>query len=155
MLAAGTYKAHPVKAWLGESTNKGTPFVGVMFTLESGEQIAWQGWLTDGAMKSTMRAVRACGFVGDDLSDLSSIEGAQKTVYLVVEHEEDDKGTLRPRVRWVNETEGGPMMSAALTGSKAKEIAARMKAAIIAERQASGAGTERKRATGSDDDLPY
>lgn len=134
MLAAGTYKARAVSGHLSVAQT-GTEFVGVLFTLsEGGEQVPYRGWLTDKTLKSTLKALRACGWEGDDLSDLRGID--RNEVYLVIEHEEDDRGRMQARVKWVNATEHGPMME--LPSAEKKAAAAKWRAAIIAERQASG-----------------
>lgn len=154
MLEAGTYKARATAGWLGESAQKGTPYVGVMFSVidgpHNGEQISWNGWLTEGAMKHTVKSLRVCGWQGDDLSALDTIK--RNEVFLVVEIEADGYGQPRPRVRWINSTQGGPAMEAALKGSAAKAMAEKHRAAVIALRQAEGNGGA---AEFSDDDLPY
>lgn len=138
MLAAGTYKARAVQGVLGQAGN-GTDQVGVEFELTdpevAGQRIAWYGFFTEKALETTLRALRTCGWQGQDLSDLSGIDANE--VSLVVEHEEYE-GATRARVRWVNGA-GGLAMKAPMQADQAKSFAARMRGAVAAFDQLNGA----------------
>lgn len=139
IIEAGTYRARAVEGALGE-TSTGKEQVAVVFELLDVQQrITWYGYFSDKTLESTFKALRTAGWRGQDLSDLSDLsrEDAPE-VNLVVEHEADQKGTVRARVRWVNST-GGVGLKAALAPDKAKAFAARMKGALAAFDKGTGA----------------
>jgi hypothetical protein len=138
MLDEGTYRARALDAALGE-TSKGTEQVGVQFELldHPGTSITWWGYFSDKTMASTIKALRTCGWEGADLEDLSGIE--KNEVQLVIQHETDDKGVTRAKVRWVNGT-GGVAMANAMAPDKAKSFAQRMKGQIVAMDKATNGG---------------
>lgn len=136
----GTYPAIaiPEQSALGESS-KGTPCVEVRFQFQGpadlyGQHIVWYGYLSENALKSTVKGLRACGWQGDNLEDLSTI-GA-KEVELVIENEEFD-GKTRAKVRWVNQP-GGGATSVPLDPAKKKSIAAMLRNQIRATEAADG-----------------
>lgn len=167
MLEQGTYRAKAKEAALGR-TSKGTEQVAVRFELldHTGESITWFGFFTDKTLENTVKSLRACGWTGDDLSDLAGITANE--VNLVVEHETDDRGQTRAKVRWVNGTSGLAMKDQ-LDTAEAKTFAARMKGAIVAMGKGGARpAAPRPRATGSssrppeddrppmgDDDIPF
>ena len=130
MLEAGTYRAHPMGALLGMSST-GKEQVGVELKLldHPGVTIGWIGFFTDAALEWTVKALRTCGWKGDDLTDLSTV-GDVEEVNIVVEHEEYE-GKTYPRVKYINST-GGLAMKTQLTAVEAKTFAARMKGQIVA-----------------------
>lgn len=140
LIEKGDYRAKAIEAVLGKSSKKGTPQVAVKFELLDlpGEKITWFGYLSDAAFDITMRGLDACGFQGNDLSDLSSIigEGAPEVV-LVVEHEEYE-GKWSARVKFINAA-GGPALQGALSPDEAKVFAAKLKGKVVQYRQAAGA----------------
>lgn len=128
----GTYPAIaiPEQSALGEAST-GTPCVEVMFQIQGpadyyGQTIVWYGYLSEGAMKSTVKGLRACGWQGDNLEDLSTVGANQ--VELVIENEEYD-GKTRSKVRWVNQPGGNRVL---LDPSKKKSIAAQLRGQIRA-----------------------
>lgn len=135
MIEEGTYRAKARRAQLG-STSTGKEQVAVEFEIaEPQTRIVWYGYFTEKTVDSTIKALRTCGWQGDDLSDLAGIDANE--VELVIEHERDDRGFPRPRVRWVNST-GGLALKSALDPAAAKTFAARMKGAIVAWDRANG-----------------
>lgn len=137
LIEAGTYRARATEGALGE-TQTGKEQVAVRFSLLDFEPqtITWYGYFTEKTTESTFRALRTAGWRGQDLADLSDLsrEDAPE-VHLVVEHETDQQGTPRAKVRWVNGT-GGMGLKAALPADKAKAFAARMRGALAAFDQA-------------------
>lgn len=138
MISPGTYKARGMDAALS-TTKSGREQVGVRFELvdHPGETIIWYGYFTDGTFERTIKSLRACGWRGDDLSDLSGI-GAME-VQIVVEHEEYN-GKTRAKVRWVNGAGSGGIPNQ-LAADKAKSFAERMRESVAE--------------IGGDDDIPF
>lgn len=130
MIAIGTHKARAVSCGLGKtSTNKEQ--VGVEFEIlegeNAGEHITWFGYFTDAALSVTIKALRACGWTGNDLSD---IQGLDKEVALAINHEEY-QGKVSARVQWVNEP-GGLALKTQMPPDEAKAFAAKMRHIIMA-----------------------
>lgn len=156
MLEAGTYRAKAVEATLGE-TKSGKEQVAVRFRLldgdVEGQSITWYGYFTDKTIDGSFRALRTAGWRGQDLSDLTDIgrEDAPE-VLLVIEHEIDQAGQPRPRVRWVNSA-GGIGVKNVLSGDKAKAFAAKMRGRLAAfDQQNRGAAPKAQTAA---DDMPF
>lgn len=134
----GTYRGKALGAVLGE-TSKGNEQVAIEFGFFDVEnaRLTYFGTFGEKALEHTLKALRAAGWKGDDLSDLSSIGGPDAPeVDLVVENEEYE-GKVRPRIRWVN-PRGGPSVKAQLTPDKAKAFAARMRGAVLAHDRTHG-----------------
>lgn len=152
ILDAGKYRAQAIEAALGE-TDTGKEQVAVRFRLLDieGQEITWYGYFTDKTTESTFKALRTAGWKGQDLSDLSDLE-AQDTpeVTLVIEHEADQQGNPRAKVRWVNGT-GGLALKKALDPNRAKTFAARMKAQLVAFDQGAGTPKAAPKRNGADD----
>jgi len=141
MLPAGEYKAVAVDGVLGE-TSTGKEQIVVTFEVTQpeafvGRRINWYGYFTEKTADRTLESLRYCGWTGNDLSvfefssqvnPASQGFGSQEVV-IVVEHEPDQNGTPRARVRWVNQAGGGGVKQKLDTG-KAKALAARMKARL-------------------------
>jgi hypothetical protein len=126
----GTYRARAVFGQLGE-TSTGKEQVAVEFELldlEGQPRITWFGYFTEKTEQRTIEALRRCGWMGLDLTDLRGLDSNE--VSIVVEAEEYN-GTWTPRVKWVN-APGGMALKAPLMGAKASAFAARMKAKIAA-----------------------
>jgi len=166
----GTYRARGVTAALG-LTSKGSEQVAVELTLLEGENegksITWYGYFTDKTTERTLDSLRHLGWEGDDLADLTGID--RNEVNVVIEDEQDDRGEYRSRVRWINRA-GGLALKERLQGDQLKAFSARMKGAVLAHKQKSGAprsngnggGQRRPPSRGSDrppppedDDLPF
>ncbi len=137
MIPAGTYRARAVEGALGH-TEGGNPQLAVQFTLldddVQGQTIAWYGYFTEKTQERTVQALRYCGWQGDDLTDLSGIDANE--VQIVVDHEEYN-GVTRAKVQWVNDGAGLRMKSRMSQGDAAA-FAAKMRGAIVAQRQKGG-----------------
>lgn len=108
MIAAGKYRAK-AECWGLTPANNGNMQMQIEFKLldetdAAGKPIPdaerlqnWWGSLAEGrAEEITVEALRACGWVGDDVSAIATLPS---DVELVIELEE---GKRYPRVRWVN-----------------------------------------------------
>lgn len=118
---------------------------------DHGVFISYFGSLSDAAIAHTVKALAACGWTGDDLSELPALAetGAlSEPVELVVDHEEYD-GTWRAKVKWVNQPGGGGKikLDRPVEGGALADYGARMKSAIRAARNVSGARPSPRRAT--------
>lgn len=133
-LPPGKYKARAIDGALGESGEKKTPCVDVMFRIEegdhAGEEIGWQGWMTDKAVKTTFRALRNMGWQGDNVTELVGID--QNIVELDVQRETYE-GKTRTKVKWVNRP--GGFRASPLATDQAKAIAAKFKGYAIESRK--------------------
>ena len=146
LIEAGTYRAKAVQGVLG-LTQGGKEQVAVLFELVGAAQrLTWYGYFTEKTTESTFKALRTAGWKGQDLSDLSDLSSPDvPEVDLVVEHEPDQQGTVRAKVRWVNST-GGMGLSAPLEVNKAKAFAAKMKGKLAAFDRSAGAPKQQTKA---------
>jgi len=170
MIPEGTFKARAVEAVLG-TTSKGGEQVAVQFQILEGEAqgqyITWWGFFTEKTTERTLESLEHCGWTGDDLSNLEGID--RHEVYLVIEHEMDQQGELRARVRWVNSS-GGIAMQNRMAPADAASFAQRMRGTVLARRQAKGQPTPQPRTNAQpprrqpplkaepppgEDDIPY
>jgi hypothetical protein len=138
MIEQQTVKARAVEAALGK-TSTGGEQIAVLFQLlegpNEGQRITWYGYFTDKTLDRTLESLDHCGWEGDDLSNLDGID--RNEVYLVIEHEPDQQGEIRARVRWVNAA-GGIAMQNRMDAASAASFAARMRGEVLARRQAKG-----------------
>lgn len=129
LIPAGTYRARATEAQLG-TTDTGKEQVAISFQLLTpgfeGQHLPYYGFFTEKALEVTVKALRACGWAGVDLSDLTGIDTNE--VNLVVEHEEYN-GVTRAKVRWVNDGSVG-LLKNVLGDVERKAFANRMRAAI-------------------------
>lgn len=127
MLLPGKYDAVATDHQWGKSRNDKTQIVVCFQILEgpqSGQYITWYGYFTGKAAKITMKALRACGWKGDDLTSLGSLD---QRVSLTVEHEEHE-GTVHAKVQWVNSPGGAVAVKSPLGKDELRMFAAQMKA---------------------------
>ena len=134
MIEPGIYKAKTVSGMLGE-TSTGKEQVAISFLLEDGNTTAWYGYFSDKALPITLQALRTCGLVGADISDLSSIEGTE--VQLTIEADLWE-GVTRSKVRWINPL-SGPVLKSPMDATKAKRFASEMRAHLLDFDKQSGA----------------
>jgi len=124
-----------VTAELIESKEKKTPGVEILFRAsdeDGGGEIRHTLWLTGGALPYSVKSLRATGWQGDDLSELSSV-GA-KLCQLVIEGEEYN-GRVYPRVKYINPNEsvgGGGAGQEKMSDAAKRQFAAKMKGLVIA-----------------------
>ncbi len=139
MIDTGRYLARAIDSQLGFAET-GTEQIAVTFEIEEGDYtghtITWIGFLTDASSEITVKALLACGWSGDDLSDLTGIDRNQ--VELVVEHEMYN-GVKRARVKWVNRPgSGGFVMKHQMSEVQKKALSQKMKGLIVTLRKEEG-----------------
>jgi hypothetical protein len=165
---AGRHKARAIGIDFGIAET-GTEQVAIAFEVTegdaAGEVISWFGYFTDKTTKGTIQAMRACGWRGDDLAEVSA-DDLLDAVEIVVQEEQDREGNPRLRVRWVNRPGSGTAtLKQPMTPEQRKAFAARMRGACMAEKPAPvkpGNGgakpakppAERMRQPG-EDDIPF
>lgn len=136
MIPEGKYRARAISWDLGVAST-GTQQIGAQFELldepNAGQRMTWFGFFTDKALASTVKALRAMGWQGSDPSELASSGGglAANEVTITVEHETDQQGQPRARVRWVDAA-SGLAMAQPLAGDSLKAFGAQMRAKILA-----------------------
>lgn len=113
--AAGTFSAivkRPNNGWLGESSQKYTPFIRIPLVIDGGEhdglEIVWQGYLSDAAFDRTVETLaKAFGWDGD-LSKLAEDKPVFEGMPCeIVTEMEDYQGEARCRAKWLNPVGGG------------------------------------------------
>jgi len=124
---AGSYPVRAKAHRFGE-TKKGDPQVGVALEIVDGQykgkRLTWYGtFVNEQAEEITIKALRALGFRGVDLTDLSSIYEGEAIA--VVDHEADLEGVMRVKVKWINGAD--VMMKKELAGADLKRFADRMR----------------------------
>lgn len=148
MIEPGRHKARAISAELGY-TSTGKEQVAVAFEVDGGQRITWFGYFTDKTADKTLDGLMAAGWQGDDLRDLSTV-GSQDCE-IVVEHENDNDGQPRARVRWVNRLGNGVVtLKQPMSDAQRASFAERMRGKVIAKRQAEPA----RRPSDRGDDLP-
>ncbi|NNB90527.1 hypothetical protein [Corallococcus exiguus] len=141
-LENGRYKARAAQGALG-FTSGGKEQVAIEFTFlgndgsepYAGQSITWFGFFTDASLEHTIKALRACGWQGNDVSDLTGIES--NDVSLVIENEEYE-GKWSPKVRWVNPLGSGLALKQQMEPTQARSFAAQMRGRILAMEQGTG-----------------
>lgn len=141
---AGKYTAVASgKCVLGESKEKGTPFIELYFSIVegpcTGESVRWTTYFTDKMAEMSIKALQTMGWAGDDMSEFSDgdLHGLDANrVQIVVEMEafkgRDGTEKTAPRVRWVNAL-GAPGVSATpMSQDKVGAFGEAMRARVIA-----------------------
>lgn len=99
LISEGRYRAKlvhvqtengPVWSRLKQSSGKGTPYLELLVELlsppHSGEQVYWQAWLSDKAVKRTLENLHAAGMVGDDIRALN-LQDLSKEFEVEIQHD--------------------------------------------------------------------
>ena len=119
-----------VEAQLGY-TNDNKPQVAVLLEIVEGEHagltLTWYGYFTEKTETGTLRSLRLLGFKGDDLTDLSSVNGQAPCT---IQAEADLKGVIHAKVRWIG---GGALaLKNVMTADQKAAFSASMKAKLAA-----------------------
>jgi len=138
LIPEGTWRARGVAAELGY-TSQDHEQVGVLIQFSPDQdvdvddrQLTWYGQFTEKSEPHTLKALRVCGWVGENLADLTSIDGGVE-IEAVVVHEDDLQGQPRARVRFLNPIgAGGVAMKAKMSEEQAKAFAERMRGRVLA-----------------------
>jgi len=139
-----TYRARAIAAALG-SSSQGNAQVGVEFQILDGgragdetaigRSITWYGSFSEKAREHTFKALRVCGWQGDDVDDLTTIDSNE--VQIVVAEDQDLEGNPTIRVRWINPIGGGGIaMKNRMDETSARAFAAEMRGYAIQSRGA-------------------
>jgi hypothetical protein len=130
LLPEGNYTAHASEVVLGK-TQTGKPQVAVKCEIETpgfeGRSIVYYGFLTDAALAYAVDSLRAMGWEGNDLSDLSSIT-PQNKFSLSVEHETYE-GKTRAKVKFIG---SGAIVKDVMAPDEVRLFAASLKSKIAA-----------------------
>jgi hypothetical protein len=162
-------RAKGVTADLGY-TSKGREQVAVQFAIVDGEyagrNFTWYGYFGDdlnGSAKNTpteitIKALRACGWAGDDITNLEGID--REEVELVIAIEPDLEGTPRNRVKWVNKPGGGLALKERMDDKQRAAFKARMASKVKAVNAKLGAAdppkpNARPNKKRDDDEIPF
>jgi hypothetical protein len=105
MIPIGKHVATVTAAALSESS-KGTPCVQIEFDANGDTATAWL-YLSDAAFERAVKTLRDAFGFDDDFETLAD-QLVGKQCQIVVEEEADDKGVLRPRVKWINSLRSAP-----------------------------------------------
>jgi hypothetical protein len=105
MITIGKHQATVTGAFLSESS-KGTPCVQIEFDANGEATTAWL-YLSDAAFERAVKTLRDAFGFDDDFETLPD-QLIGKQCQIVVEEEADDKGVLRPRVKWINSLRSAP-----------------------------------------------
>jgi hypothetical protein len=148
-------RAVAVGAAIGTAST-GTRQIGIEFRyLDEEGGITYYGPLSDAAFPYTMKAIRAAGFQGDDLSDLSSLNSEDTPEVVLVIGPETYNGQTTMKVKFVNSS-GGLAMKNALQGNDLKAFAQQMRGKIVAFDRSADAPkpAPRRQPAPADDALP-
>jgi hypothetical protein len=105
MIPLGKHVATVTTAALSESS-KGTPCIQIEFE-SSGESITSWLYLSDAAFDNSVKTLRdAFGF--DDNFEALEAQLIGRKCQIVVQEEANDKGEMKPRVKWINSLRSTP-----------------------------------------------
>jgi hypothetical protein len=99
MIPIGKHVATVTTAALSESSKK-TPCIQIEFESAGETATAWL-YLSDKAFENSVKTLRDAFGFNDDFETLEAQVIGRKC-QIVVEEEADDKGNLKPRVKWIN-----------------------------------------------------
>lgn len=134
MVKPGTYVATVLNHAITE-TKAGNPQAAVSFSFSDADgshQITWYGSFSEKAMPHTVKGLLACGLKGNNPAGELEIG---KEVSIVIEHDTDDDGKVRNKVRWVNSIGG---FQRAVAPDLAKSKLANLEGAVMLARQKLG-----------------
>jgi hypothetical protein len=114
LIKPGPYEAKIVDYGIG-STKAGNPQVAIVFQFEDDttvrHRLTWYGHFTEKTLERTIDSLLICGMRGDDPRVLaggpeSGTLDMETEVSIVVEHEKDEEGHIRAKIRWINRAGG-------------------------------------------------
>lgn len=169
MIPEGKYQARATGEFEIGRAETGTDQIGVSFQFTQGEHagtiLTWYGYLNDeDNIKRTMKSLRACGWLGDDITTLDGISNNEVNVTVEIN---EYNGNTTNRIAWVNGA--GVAMKNVMNEGDKKAFAARMKGFAIASRGNAPStrampprSTQQRPATdygppsrGADEDIPF
>jgi hypothetical protein len=133
MIAKGKYRARAIEHQFGIA-GTGTDQIAIAFEILDegdfqGNTITWFGALTKDAIDGTIKALRTCGWAGDDLANPDGLE--RNEVELDVVHDTYN-GKTAAKVKWVNRVGGGIAFKNPMTPAQKAAIAAKWKGLVVA-----------------------
>lgn len=160
MISEGRHMARAIAGYLGAAKEgKNVPVV-IEFQIVSGPHAeefitSFCYTTTEGSINQTIKSLRACGWAGDDMTDISFPENNK--VEITIEHDEYN-GNRRAKVKWIDKPGGAKVDR--LSEGEARRFAERMKGACRAfdARQKSGEphpGAKRGAADDDSSDIPF
>lgn len=141
-ITPGKYQGRAVVEDVGFGyTAKGTEQIAIPFEITQGEctgqRYTWFGTFSDAGTEWVVKTLRACGWIGDDLSDLGML---QKEVQLVFA-EEEYEGKVSLKLKWVNSLGGGKVALKEPMNDGARAAFARRMRGVIAALPVDTGGT--------------
>lgn len=145
----GRYKARATgEVVLGNSKDKGTPFIEFYFEIlegeDKGKKVRWTSYFTEKTQERTIEALITCGWTGDDPGEFADgkLHGLDKAeVEIVTEletYEKNGEKKTAPRVRWVNKLGGYLNVQNAMTPDAASSFGDRLKGLVQKVREKKG-----------------
>jgi hypothetical protein len=157
MLAEGKYRARAVEwSQVTENERTGNEEIRTLFQIteegpDSGSNITWRGYFTEGTAERTIESLRYMGWTGNDITDIQGLDANE--VQLVIKHEEYE-GKPQAKVAWVNRL-AQVYMGQPMSADKKKAFAARMKGLVVASAQGTRSSPNPTApATGQSDAMP-
>lgn len=176
MLKAGKYHCKviaPSNGWFGEAGENNTPFLRIPLEVTEegeaqGEQITFQGWLSDKSVERTVKNLAEVFGWNGDLVALAKMTNTGPFVgkpCRIVTEEDEYNGKKKVVIKWLNAPDGG---GKAMVLDKAMSLAARLAkraetaaASALAEAPASRPAPPQKRPPSDpdldapEDDIPF
>jgi hypothetical protein len=148
----GRYKATVVETKIAHST-KGTPYAGLLLRTDEREMADAYLYLSEKAFERTVKTlVEVFGFDGDFDTLERQVVGQRCSI--TAEEEEDDRGEVRVRVKWINPEQAAPADQSFL--AKLTQRARALGAGKAAPpRPAKPATATPSLAVADDDDIPF
>jgi hypothetical protein len=143
LIPEGDYRVKCVAAkigWAGTNSEQ----IGLRLKITEGQHegtmLTYYGFFSDKTEEHTMKAMRALGFAGDDVSNLSSMYNDEAIAVVIHEADSGPNGTgeMRARVRWINGSDVS--MSKVMNTSELASFANRMRGRF--SRTAGGGGSK-------------
>lgn len=142
----GRYRARAVEGDYGFA-GTGTEQVAVLFELEGGLRRTWYGYLSDGAVERTLKALKDCG-----VTNLETLEGIDRNEVEVVLQTEEFNGSSKQKIAFVNPLgSGGVALKSRMDPTQKKSFAQRLKGKWLEL----GGSTAAPVAVANDDDIPF
>jgi hypothetical protein len=159
---AGNHKAHAISVTMIESSEKKTPGVTAVLSIDEdgpmkGSTIEWTGWLTEATKVRTAESLSLLGCTDEDLLRISQADGpvpikAPQGVIIVCEDEEYEKnGETRTavRVRWINDPNRGGAGFAQMGAEKKAAFGDELRGLLLKQNEAKKADKKEEPAAGA------
>lgn len=126
----------PTNGWFGEAGEKNTPFIRIPLVVTEGEfeghEVVYQGWVSDRAVKNTIRNLREVFEWDGDVITLAKESSTGHFIgraCSIVTEEEEYEGKIRVVIKWLNSADGIGKM---LDPNAASQLAQRLAKSISA-----------------------